>query len=292
MVMRKRISVMLDSKLVKKLDEMIDGVEIRNRSHAVEKLIGKALGEQELNKALVFAGGGKITVGNSKTVKPMVRVLGKPILEYVIEELKRNGIEDISLAVTGKSPEIREFFGDGSMFGVRLRYIVEREPLGTEGALANALKFMDDAPFCAVNGDGIFKLNLKEMYLQHLETKALVTVALVPMIEPFVNYFYTNFGVTKLEGFKIVEFTENPKVLEGNELFSAGIYVIDPKVANYITVPMQKTALEESLFPKLARMGKLYAFLHSGPWYSLDNDADLGASIKKMAEVANKLYAP
>ncbi|MEM3247647.1 MAG: sugar phosphate nucleotidyltransferase [Candidatus Micrarchaeaceae archaeon] len=283
---RERISIMLDSDLISRLDSLVDGVEIRNRSHAVERLLDETLRQHEPKRALVFAGGGKVRFGNRRAVKPMVTILGKPILEYLLAELKRNGIFNVTLAVGKESEEIRNYFNDGSKFGIRLSYAKEAEPLGTEGALANTLGLMGDAPFFAINGDCLFRMEMMGMYLQHIETKALVTVALTTMTGPLTNALsYENFGVTKLEGFRIVEFVENPRRLEGTELFSAGIYVIDPRVADYISIPREKTMLEESLFPKLARQGKLYAFLHSGPWHSLDNDRSIETSIAKFAKI-------
>lgn len=275
---------MIDSELVKKIDSLIDGINIRNRSHAIETLLSETLIHNSPPRALIFAGGEKVRVGNKKMVKPLVPILGKPILSYLLAELKRNNITNVTIAIDKNSTEVRDIFKDGSQFGMRLSYARDLEPLGTEGALSNALKLMGDSPFFAVNGDCAFRMDIMEMYKQHLDTHALATVALTALTGPSY-YHYENFGVTKLEGFAIVDFVEKPKELKGTELFSEGIYVIDPKVSRYVSLPAQRTMLEEHLFPLLAKEGKLYAFVHSGPWYSLDNDARLEISIAKFAKM-------
>ena len=89
-------------------------------------------------RAVIMAGGKGTrlsSVTGGEIPKPMVPVLGKPILEHQLEALRAGGVEDFTFVVGHLHEKIEEYFGDGSRFGVTVRYLVEREPLGSAGAL-------------------------------------------------------------------------------------------------------------------------------------------------------------
>jgi mannose-1-phosphate guanylyltransferase/phosphomannomutase len=257
---RERLTITLDGELLKEIDATVDGVNIRNRSHAIERLLGMMLSQKAPDKALILAGGDLArTPDGSRVPKAMVEVKGSPILKYVIRELSRNKVTDIIIAAGEGSEIITNYFGDGSLFGVKINYIIEEKRRGTEGALQLAKGLMGMEPFYVVNGDNIFRLNFAEMYKQHIATKALVTMALTTAEKTL------GFGVTKLDGSRIVDFSEKP-VAGKDKLVSTGIYIFDHTVLGMLRSSSVPIMLETSLFPRLAESGKLYGYVFSSIW--------------------------
>ena len=106
-------------------------------------------------QAIILAGGlgTRLRSVVSDRPKPMALVEGKPFLEYVLQGLKKSGIDDIIFAVGYKGGMVEEYFGDGARFGIRARYAYEEELLGTAGAIKNAGKYVTDEQFFVLNGD-------------------------------------------------------------------------------------------------------------------------------------------
>lgn len=283
--MKERLTITLDSELLKRLDSTIDGVNVRNRSHAIERLLDIVLEQAAPKRAVILAGGPTVSVKEQKDIpKPMLMIKGKPIIEYVIRELKRNEITEILIAIGRGGEKITSYFGDGSLFGVKLNYIKEDSPKGTANALDLAHGLVGNAPFFVINGDNIFRINLVEMYKQHIATKAPTTIALA------TADITTGFGVTKLDGFKVTSFLEKPEH-ERSKLVSAGIYIFNPAIFEIIQKEANPHAmLEKHIFPKLASTGTLYGYVFSSPWYPLDTK-NLEESVKKLEKVANSISA-
>lgn len=281
--MKERLTITLDSELLKKLDATIDGVNVRNRSHAIERLLDIVLAQNKPKKAVVLAGGHPIKAeGKDEIPKPMVMVRDRPILEYVIRELKRNGISDILIIIGRGGEKITRYFGDGTLFGIKISYIKEDAPRGTESALELAKGIVGDSPFFVINGDNIFKINLLDMYDQHTKTHATATIALATSDVP------AHFGVSKLEGSRITSFEEKPGIKHGSALVSAGVYVFSPSVFSLVSVGNKPTMLEKSLLPKLAEAGRLDGYVFSTPWTPLETQ-NMKESVKKLENVAGRL---
>lgn len=277
-MMKERLTITLDQEILKKIDESIDGVNIRNRSHAIEKILDAALLESVPNRAVILAGGKLVkSRGEGEIPRCMIRIKGKPILEYVINELKRNSITNIIVSVSLGGERIMRHFGEGTSLGVKINYTVEESPKGTEGALSLVKGFISGSSFFTVYGDNLFRLNLSEMYKQHVTTKSLATVALTTIGST------GGFGVTRLDGFKIVNFVEKPSSDTKSKLVSSGIFLFDFSVLNMLSAERGQVSLERSLFPKLANSGKLYGYVFSGPWEPLDLK-DVDGSIKRLEE--------
>ena len=135
--------------------------------------------------AVIMAGGKgtRIASVNSDLPKPMIPLLGKPVLQYTIEALSREGVKDFVFVIGYLGEKIQEYFGDGHAFGVSITYIVEKEPLGTAGALYYLKdKISDD--FLLVNGDVVFDINVKRLMFAHKKRKALVTIVTHPNDHP------------------------------------------------------------------------------------------------------------
>jgi hypothetical protein len=121
---RERITITLKKELVQALDKTIDGAAVRNRSHAVEMVLSKALLKKPV-KALILAGGKEIRLPQlgKEVPKTMLPVQGRPILEHILLRLKSAGIEEIILSIGQGGQKIRDYFRNGSRFGVNIGYL-------------------------------------------------------------------------------------------------------------------------------------------------------------------------
>ena len=137
-------------------------------------------------KSVIMAGGKgtRIASVNSEVPKPMIPILGKPILEYEIDVLKKQGYTDIILAVGYLGQCIKDYFGDGSRFGVSISYVEEKEPLGTAGALY-LLKGLLTEDFLLLNGDIIFDVDLERFAKFHRKTGGMATLLTHPNAHPY-----------------------------------------------------------------------------------------------------------
>lgn len=208
-----------------------------------------------IKKAFILAGGlgtrlRPVTLELSKLILP---VQGKPCLQWNLELVKRFGINEVTLAVGFKHKQIEERFGNGEKMGMKLHYNVEKEYMGTAGALKTAeANFKEEKRFLGMNGDELKDLDLAEMSKVHEKNNAIATIALTTVA-------YTKAGgLVKLEGEKVTEFSEKPPdEEEGFKLIHAGAYVLSPKIFEYI--PNGKNvSIEKEVFPKLADEGKLF----------------------------------
>ncbi|MEM4364010.1 MAG: sugar phosphate nucleotidyltransferase [Candidatus Diapherotrites archaeon] len=156
-----------------------------------------------------------------ETPKPLIKILGKPILQYNIELLANQGISKIILSTGYLHEKIENFFKNGEDFGVEITYSVENQPLGTGGALKNCKEKLDER-FVMLNGDYIANYDFKKTNKFHEKSNAGATLQLVEVED------ITGFGVAKLNKGKIIEFMEKPtKENAPSKLINAGAYIIE-----------------------------------------------------------------
>lgn len=230
MMKREQVTVTLRSDILGRVDERIDGIRIRNRSHAIEVLLEKATSVGSIKKAFILAGGKgtRMRPFTYEIPKPMIPVKGKPLVQHIIELLRKHDIRDIILSTGYMSDKIKEHFGNGSKFGVSISYCEEKKEMGTAGALRLA-KDMLDTPFLMFNGDVLSNIDLTDLVRMHNEKKAHATIALTQVDDP------STFGVAKMKGDKILEFIEKPKRgKEPSKLINAGVYAINPEIIKMI----------------------------------------------------------
>ena len=136
-------------------------------------------------KGIILAGGlgERLRPLTDKTPKPLLLIKGKPIMQYAIENLRDQGITDIILGISFHADKIKEYFGDGSKFGVRLYYSIEEEPLGTAGCL-KLLKNQLTETFAMMNGDILMEMNISDMLEIHKKHNASATLSLWPSTWP------------------------------------------------------------------------------------------------------------
>jgi len=130
-------------------------------------------------KAVILAGGlgTRLQPYTTFIPKPMLPLGEKPLLEHLIEWVKKNGIKDVVLCVSYLRKTIEDYFEDGERFGVEIEYAVSNKPLATAGQLKTAEKFID-CTFVCIYGDSIFDFNLKSMINEHKKKKSFITMSL------------------------------------------------------------------------------------------------------------------
>jgi NDP-sugar pyrophosphorylase family protein len=259
--MKERITLTIEREILQRVDLSVNGTDVKNRSHAVELLLNRALGENKPAKAIILAGGKgtRMKALTNSLPKPMLRIQDRPILEHNIELLKRHGIKDIVISIGYRGEQIKEYFGDGSQLGVSISYIEEEEPMGTAGPL-NLLRGQLNDTFILMNGDELKDIDLEDMFEFHKKNKSTATLALTTVEDP------SNYGVAVMNGNKVMTFIEKPsKQNAPSKLISAGLYILEPEVLKII--PEGFSMIENDVFPKLAMNEKLLGYVFSGQWY-------------------------
>jgi NDP-sugar pyrophosphorylase family protein len=259
--MKERITLTVEKEILLRVDQTINGTDVKNRSHAVELLLTRAFGENKPSKAIILAGGknARTKNGNNYLPRTMQRIQDKPILEHNIELLKRHGIKDIIINTGYKGDYIKEYFGDGSQLGVNISYIEEEEPMGTAGPL-NMLRGKINSTFILMNGDELKDIDLEDMFMFHKKNKGAATIALTTVEDP------SDYGVAVLNGNKIMTFIEKPSRQNApSKLINAGLYILEPEV--FKIVPEGFSMIENDVFPKLATNEKLLGYVFSGHWF-------------------------
>jgi mannose-1-phosphate guanylyltransferase len=216
-------------------------------------------------QALILAGGEgtRLRPLTSTVPKPVVPLVDRPFIAYMIEWLRGHGVDDVILACGFMAGGVRAVLGDGSSLGVRLRYIEEPSPLGTGGALKYAEDLLQER-FFMLNGDVLSDMDLTAQLRQHEETGARATLALIAVDDP------SSYGLVRLGGDgRVREFVEKPSPEEGGtHLINAGAYILERDVLDGLAPAGTKISIEREVFPTLVGNG-LYGYEAAGYWLDI-----------------------
>ena len=209
----------------------------------------------------------------SNAPKPMMALANRPMMEHVVDLLRRHGFDEIVVTVAYMADSIRKHFGDGSEFGVKMTYATEESPLGTAGSVRNAMDELDDT-FLVISGDVLTDVDLTSIVDAHRQRNAAVTIGLVSVENPL------EFGivVTREDG-SIERFLEKPTWGEVfTDTINTGIYVLEPSVFDWIE-PDVSVDFSSDVFPKMLAAGEgVYGAVATGYWEDVGTlDAYLGA---------------
>ena len=200
-------------------------------------------------KAVVLSGGAgtRLKAISGGLPKPMMPILGKPLLEHTVALLRENGFTDLCMTLHYNPEIIQSHMGDGSLFGVSIRYALEDEALGTAGAVKNCAGFWDHEPFLVISGDSACDFDLRGLWSQH---RGGVTIALSESAEPLAYGLVMTDGNGAVTGF--VEKPAWERVV--TDRVSTGIYILDPAVMAMVP---EDTAYDfaRDLFPRLLKKG-------------------------------------
>ena len=215
-------------------------------------------------QALILAGGEGTRLRPLTTTipKPVVPLVDRPFIRYMLDWLAGHGITDIIVSCGHMAIGVRNVLGDGSAFGVRLRYVEEPEPLGTGGALKFAQPLIDGR-FVMLNGDVLTDLDISAQIEQHERTGARATLALTPVDEPW------NYGLVRTgDDGSVREFVEKPArdQIDTNKI-SAGAYILEPDVFDLLEEGVP-ASIERDVFPVMVGNG-LYGYVADGYWLDI-----------------------
>jgi len=239
------------------------------------KEISELLKQKTLSNKVVLMVGGlgtRLRPLTENTPKPMLKVGNKPILETIISNFKKYGFVNIILCVNYKSDIIKDYFGDGSKFGVNIEYIYENKRMGTAGALSLINNKLDE-PFFVMNGDLLTNINFENMMNFHNSNKANATMGVREYD------FQVPYGVVNTDEKNILSIEEKPVY---NFFVSGGVYILSPDVLKYI--PNDKYYDMPTLFEELIKnKNKTISFPISEYWL------DIGR-IEEFEKANNEFY--
>lgn len=215
-------------------------------------------------QALVLVGGKgtRLRPLTEETPKPILTLVDRPFLSYMVEWLGSLGVDQVVLACGFLPDRLKEVLGDGGPPGPEIRYLVEPEPRGTGGAIRFALPELEDR-FLALNGDILTDLDLSALWRSHEERGARASLGLYPVEDP------TGYGLVELsrDG-SVLEFLEKPEPgHSGPGLINAGAYVLERSVFEGVPDGVE-VSIESDVFPRLAGSG-LYGLELDGYWMDI-----------------------
>ncbi len=207
-------------------------------------------------KAIILAGGAGTRLGGivRDVPKPMAPVAGKPFLEYLVLQLVRQGFSNVIISIGYMGDVIKSYFGNGDRWDAQIAYSEEDEPLGTGGALREAIKTTEGEQFIVMNGDSFLDVDFNELIACHRSSQAMISMALAYVDD------ITRYGLVEVEGGgKVVGFCE--KGAGGRGIINGGVYACRREIVD--SIPAGKVSLENDVFPALINNG-LYGFELNG----------------------------
>jgi len=183
-------------------------------------------------KAMILAAGvgSRLDPLTRNVPKPLVPIVNRPVMEYLVELLKKHGFTEIVVNLHYLGDQIEEYFGDGSRWGVKIHWQREEKLWGDAGSVKRAQEFLQDDTFIVIGGDDLTDMDLTRLVRNHREKGALATIALSLVDDP------SEYGIVLMnEDSRITRFLEKPK---GEVIFSntanTGVYVFQPEIFELI----------------------------------------------------------
>src|SRR5690606_25886372 len=200
--------------------------------------------------------------------KPMVPIANRPIMEHIVNLLKRHGITDLIALLYFQPEHITEYFGDGSASGVRIRYVTADADYGTAGAVRYASDLLEGDRVLVISGDVLTDFDLTRLIEEHEARGAEATITLTSMENPLA------FGIVIVdnETGRIERFLEKPTWGEVfSDTINTGIYVLEPEALERVP-PRTNMDFARDLFPQMLREGAaLYGHVAQGYWRDIGN---------------------
>jgi mannose-1-phosphate guanylyltransferase/phosphomannomutase len=199
----------------------------------------------------------------------MVPLVGKPVMEHIIDLLRRHGITDIVATLQYLPGVIQDYFGDGSSFGVNINYAVEDRPLGTAGSVKNAQQYLDET-FLVISGDAMTDFDLTKIIEFHEQKRAKATLTLYRVPNPL------EYGVIITDDEqRITQFLEKPSWSEVfSDTVNTGIYVLEPDILDLVPADTMYD-FSQQLFPQLlAQRDPMFGYVAPGYWCDVGNLAE------------------
>jgi NDP-sugar pyrophosphorylase family protein len=223
-------------------------------------------------KAVVLAGGEgtRLKPLTSRRPKPLIPIAGRPCIDFVIRSLIASGFREIVITTSYLSDRLIRSIGDGVDYNASILYSFEGTPAGTAGAVRRVANFIGET-FVVAMGDVVADVDFRALYEFHRERGGAATIALTRVTDP------TQYGIAAVDQRgRIVKFREKPRREEAfSDLANAGIYVLEPKVLEFIP-PDQPFDFAKDVFPRLLAKGlPVYGKELDGVWMDIGRPRDL-----------------
>src|SRR5438105_4139232 len=205
--------------------------------------------------------GSRLRPLTSRYPKPLVPVVGTPVIEHILRLLRDHGIRQVVVTLAYLGADVRNHLGDGSELDMEIEYVVEDRPLGTAGSVRNAASLLDET-FLVISGDAMTDLDLTSVIYRHREREAMASIVLHQVPNPL------EYGVVVTDDHgNVKRFLEKPS---WGEVFSdhanTGIYVVEPKVLEHIK-PDTPADWSQDVFPAmLKRRQRLHGIVVDDYW--------------------------
>jgi glucose-1-phosphate cytidylyltransferase len=215
-------------------------------------------------KCVILAGGKgtRILELSKNTPKPMINVLGEPIIIKIMKLYSKYGVRNFIIAAGYKKKIIKEYFEKKKFKDWNIQIIDTGLNTMTGGRIKKLKKYIGNETFMLTYGDGVGNINIKKLISFHFKNKKIATLTAV---RPPAR-----FGAIKLKGNKITYFKEKSKLDEG--WINGGFFVLEPKIFDYIKG--DSTFFEREPLQKISKIKELYAFKHNGFWQCMDTLRD------------------
>lgn len=219
-----------------------------------------------VSTAIILAGGYATRLRPLTLTRPkaLLPILGKPLLDWILDNLRSAGVKKVYISVRYMSNMIRERYGDGSGYGLKIEYVEEISPLGDGGPIPLIVeKFGINEPFLVVYGDIFSDVSLESFVRFHEKAGAAASIILTRVEDP------SRYGVAQVsDGGKVVKFVEKPQGSPPSDLVNAGFYIFSPELIKFFPTK-RPSKLAVDVLPKLVEQGLLKAYVHEGLWLDI-----------------------
>lgn len=262
--MKKKISITLNEKTLKSIDSIVDNINIRNRSQAIEHILSLNFGENKT--AVILCGGPENDLKLNGSFRPTVKLKKSqtPVIDNAVSNLRKHGFKNIFVVARHNVlTKIFEVLKDGSDKGVKINYVEEKNSAGTATSL-KALQGKVKTPFLVVYGDVLFSnIDISQLWTTHTHQNSLATLLLTTSSKPHEK------GNAVVEGSRVLNFVQKPEKSDNYLVFSP-IFVCEPEVLN-----RDGDVLELDVFPSLANEGLLAGHLSAKKERHIHSEKDL-----------------
>ena len=263
--MKNKISITLNAGILKRIDSIVDGLIVRNRSQAIEVVLKRALDREKI--AVILLGGPEEKIRITDKFLPELEIKDTTLIERQIRKLRESNFREIF--VIARKKVLESVFGimkDGKEYGIRINYVEEKTANGSADTLRGVRNMIKDT-FLVLFGDIIFdSINLNELWHSHSLNPAIATLNLITYQNPSVK------GEVTLEGSKIITFNQKPekRVKDESYLVFSPIFICEPELLQY-----KGSSLEEDIFPVIIKKNLLNGYVSATREFHIHNKENL-----------------
>lgn len=264
-----RLTITLSRDLLRQIDRMVDERTVRSRSHAIETLLRQSL-TPAVSTAVILAGGQR----QRQHLPPLLTINGHSLIQQQIAHLQAHGIRTVIILAGAHEQQIRREIAAGTDPALNVVFVSEEEPLGTAGALKLAEPHLDGVPlFLVLHGDVLTDIDIAGFVAFQQKENTLAGMAVKP------RQAERHYGKVLLQGNRITNFLEHAQE-QSVSIVNTGVYLLQPDVLTLVEAG-KPVNLESEIFPRLASMGELSAFLFQGIWFDISSPANYRLAQKR-----------